>query len=822
MMEFDDYHYDFEMEEKFKSKSPSILEESTAIKVHGLKGSEVSSINEFQTSNIDPPLLKKKVITHKTVVVSKNLKEKLIPEKKKEDKKKHKKNKSVYNGDEYAKTVHAGQFEEIVKAIKVADERKAICKKLIAEMKLLKLESQKKDKIINQLQKENKQVPEIIHSLSEEARVLRFEKQGYLEKIKITEKNSQLNIEELLSLREQVNKLNTIIKSKKLNNVEKLMEELKNLKDQNEKNLTEISNWQRKATHIEHEKGMELREVRQKLQKALKENSLFHSERDGLIEKIKSKDKQIAALSIYTLSTKKTQQKIIETLPIQQIYSPLPPQLLATEDSVTFEAEILTGLKQNEPDPSQKLKKNENETKQNLQEVTRSLEAKNNKIINDPHVEKSTTTTAQFTKNFAKPILNKIKNEDLSISQQSVDYNTNQDFKIEKSNENNTFKPNLFKPVMGKNKVELQKEKHHVTEVTAETTVEKKEFDTEEDSEFHFKNKDNFKKNDTTVENNNEEVEKFTIKSTADSISSFGSSNTCSSPTTNGLQETTFQQNLKLKIKELQTKLQNLEGIKINSFTDLEEKAKLKLEIKNLEKKLLISGEGNEQVDENTLQSTNNAPTIENRLDFLETSTNQKSKKADKEEEKFNSSQIPTFGRRKKREELKKDIFASSDSLTNSQKQNETALQKSKISNSSLSFLNSKPKSPPTNNLNTSSGYKPTFLNFNNNTFNNKKIASTESLIFSNDNLNKKKEDEICKPSFFNTNQKSLEKTKKENVEEDFSYNKESSKQSLVKEEIEEELSKKEEFKYGNSLDTVHDPYQDDFEAQDDLDAEWV
>ncbi|KAJ3090022.1 hypothetical protein HK102_004894 [Quaeritorhiza haematococci] len=235
------------------------------------------------------------------------------------------------------RAVFESHFEEMAKLVAVVDEQKAQIKKMTEELKTSKIVCQRQEKALQQMQKESDDLPMLIHSLSEEVRILKAERKSYQEKIAIAERNSQSNIEELVRLQETVTKLNGIIKSRTINvggmfgdhhdghaaiggeagdgenapfphglvisieDYHRTSEELEKVKRELEGKDEEIKDHQRRTKHIENEKNMELRELRGKYNKQSKDMQELQAEHQKLQQKLKDKDRQIAALSIYSM-----------------------------------------------------------------------------------------------------------------------------------------------------------------------------------------------------------------------------------------------------------------------------------------------------------------------------------------------------------------------------------------------------------------------------------------------------------------------------------------------------------------------------------------
>ena len=104
--------------------------------------------------------------------------------------------KSIPNA--YANTIKNGQFEEMAKVLKLADDRRDELENLQRVIKDLKREERKKDRIIDQLQKEIREGPDILHSMSNELRVVKCERRNLQERIKVMEKNGLINMDKFL------------------------------------------------------------------------------------------------------------------------------------------------------------------------------------------------------------------------------------------------------------------------------------------------------------------------------------------------------------------------------------------------------------------------------------------------------------------------------------------------------------------------------------------------------------------------------------------------------------------------------------------------
>lgn len=133
------------------------------------------------------------VITHKTVVKRATPMRRNSPYTPPKPKQKRKSVPNVYSN-----TIKMGQFEEMAKVLKVADERRDELEKLQSVVKELKREERSKDRIIDQLQKEIREGPEFLHSMSDELRVVKSERRNLQERMKVMEKNGLLTTEKML------------------------------------------------------------------------------------------------------------------------------------------------------------------------------------------------------------------------------------------------------------------------------------------------------------------------------------------------------------------------------------------------------------------------------------------------------------------------------------------------------------------------------------------------------------------------------------------------------------------------------------------------
>lgn len=117
---------------------------------------------------------------------------------------------------------------------------------------------------MSQFEKEQKDIPQLVHSLTEEIRILRLDRKNLQEKLQNAEKNTSGHMEEILRLQDDVGKLTTIIKSKNLYDAGKLQAEVNSLSTQLESSQQALKDSLRKEKHAENEKGMQVREWKTK------------------------------------------------------------------------------------------------------------------------------------------------------------------------------------------------------------------------------------------------------------------------------------------------------------------------------------------------------------------------------------------------------------------------------------------------------------------------------------------------------------------------------------------------------------------------------
>ena len=171
--------------------------------------------------------------------------------------------------------------------MQVADERKESVISLQTEIHDLKRENKLQQRIISQFEREQKQVPEFLHALGDEIRVIKAERRGHLEKIKNQEKASRQALEERMKLQEQVAKLQGILKSKGLHNVQKLKDEIQSLTQLQQTYATEIAEFRKKANNVDNEYILEIRNLKKEIGKLQRDFHTLTSQYEESIEEVK-------------------------------------------------------------------------------------------------------------------------------------------------------------------------------------------------------------------------------------------------------------------------------------------------------------------------------------------------------------------------------------------------------------------------------------------------------------------------------------------------------------------------------------------------------
>jgi hypothetical protein len=135
--------------------------------------------------------------------------------------------------------------------------------------------------------------PDFLHSMNDELRVVKCERKSLQDRMKIMERNSLLNTEQMLRLQENNNKLSSLLyllyqlkiyyrKSKKMQNAGQMRNSLNNLSSEVSMREQEVSELQRTIVHVENEKAMEIKQWKTRYGKIMRAQNELKSDHEDL------------------------------------------------------------------------------------------------------------------------------------------------------------------------------------------------------------------------------------------------------------------------------------------------------------------------------------------------------------------------------------------------------------------------------------------------------------------------------------------------------------------------------------------------------------
>ncbi|KAJ3286086.1 Lebercilin [Borealophlyctis nickersoniae] len=191
-------------------------------------------------------------------------------------------------------------FEEMDRLIHIIDEQKLKIQELMEERKTLKIITQRQEKAIQRMDKDQGDLPRMVRTLTEEVRGLKIERERTRDRLAAAERSSQTQLDENIRLQTLVNQMSATLRHKGLERSEKLAETVEKLKAVVEKKNEIISDLERTIKHSQGAKSGELREARARNFKLAAEVDLLREEKNALMQKLQDRERTISALSIYS------------------------------------------------------------------------------------------------------------------------------------------------------------------------------------------------------------------------------------------------------------------------------------------------------------------------------------------------------------------------------------------------------------------------------------------------------------------------------------------------------------------------------------------
>ncbi|TPX61417.1 hypothetical protein SpCBS45565_g07264 [Spizellomyces sp. 'palustris'] len=228
---------------------------------------------------------------------------------------KHSKSTSIYasrprpTGINPASLAAAANFDEIARLVRIIDEQKVQIAKLCEERRTMKIVTQRQDKAIQQMGKEQGELPALVRSLNDELRVLKTERQRDKERLGHIERNAQAQVAENVRLHTLVHTMQAMIKNRKLENSNKLKDEVERLRKDVVTRDHTIAELEKTLKHTQGAKSGDLREANKKIVLLQTELEELREKYQTNVHKLQDRERENAALSIYAQAGARQRRK---------------------------------------------------------------------------------------------------------------------------------------------------------------------------------------------------------------------------------------------------------------------------------------------------------------------------------------------------------------------------------------------------------------------------------------------------------------------------------------------------------------------------------
>ncbi|KAI9091768.1 ciliary protein causing Leber congenital amaurosis disease-domain-containing protein [Phlyctochytrium arcticum] len=193
----------------------------------------------------------------------------------------------------------AGNFDEIARLVGIIDEQKIQIAKLVEERKTMKIVTQRQDRALQQMSKDQTELPKLVRSLNDELRVIKTERSRDRERAAQVERNAQLQVEENVRLQTLVYNLQATVRNRKLENSEKLKAELDRTRKELASRETTIQELERTIRHKDGAKSGDLREALKRIIHSQNELEVLQAKYESTVQRLQDRERENAALSIY-------------------------------------------------------------------------------------------------------------------------------------------------------------------------------------------------------------------------------------------------------------------------------------------------------------------------------------------------------------------------------------------------------------------------------------------------------------------------------------------------------------------------------------------
>ncbi|KNC97533.1 uncharacterized protein SPPG_07008 [Spizellomyces punctatus DAOM BR117] len=203
----------------------------------------------------------------------------------------------------------AANFDEIARLVGIIDEQKVQIAKLYEERRTMKIVNHRQDKAIQQMGKEQGDLPALVRSLNDELRVLKTERLRDKERLGHIERNAQAQVAENVRLQTLVHTMQATIKNRKLENSDKLKDEIERLRKDVVNRDHTIAELEKTLKHTQGAKSGDLREANKKILLLQTELEELREKYQTNVHKLQDRERENAALSIYAQAGARQRRK---------------------------------------------------------------------------------------------------------------------------------------------------------------------------------------------------------------------------------------------------------------------------------------------------------------------------------------------------------------------------------------------------------------------------------------------------------------------------------------------------------------------------------
>ena len=199
-----------------------------------------------------------------------------------------------------SKPIFTEGADEFIRLTTIIDSQKALMDRYSQDLKTLKIVNYRQEKALKKLDKDKSLAPKLIHTLTEELKIVKIEKAKYFSLSTKNEKTLQKQSNTITSLKKQIKDLDAVIQSKEGQDVLKLRHENESLNKKLQDLTNELELLQKKQKLLESEKDRDSKNLKSIINKQGQQIESLTLQISKLHEKIDEKEKQINSLNIYS------------------------------------------------------------------------------------------------------------------------------------------------------------------------------------------------------------------------------------------------------------------------------------------------------------------------------------------------------------------------------------------------------------------------------------------------------------------------------------------------------------------------------------------